>query len=123
MKIRNRSRHNFSVFILAAALAVSGAQIVSAQNGNGWGAGGKPKPTPTPTPPPVDAQQVWRNTAGNTDFNASASWNAGAGPAPVAGDVAAFSGAAVTQPNLTANTSIAGLYFTGTGTNGYTLTR
>ena len=41
----------------------------------------------------------------------------------MAGDVAAFSGAAVTQPNLTSNTSIAGLYFSGTGTSGYTLTR
>ncbi len=137
MKITNCSRHNFSVFILAALLAGSGAQIVSGQvvqvfssstnttsttGGNGWGAGGKPKPTPTPGPP-VDAQQVWRNTAGNTDFNASASWNGGAGPAPTTGDVAAFSGIAVAQPNLTSNTSIAGLYFTGTGTNGYTLTR
>ena len=103
-----------------AALLIASVSVVYAQQGNGWGAGGKPKPTPTATPTPgPDAQQVWKNTG--TDFNSGASWVSGT--APVAGDVAAFSGAAVTQPNLTSNTSIAGLYFTGTGTNGYTLTR
>lgn len=86
-----------------------------------------PEPTPDPPPPPdgtpVDAQQIWRNTAGNTSFNASASWNGGAGPVPGAGDVAAFTAAAVAQPNLASSLSISGLYFTGTGTNGYNLTR
>src|SRR2546422_4442525 len=81
----------------------------------------KPKPTLTPTPPPVvDAQQIWKNTAGNTDFNAGTSWMSGI--APGAGDVGAFAAAVVAQPNLSASLSISGLYFTGTGASGYDLT-
>lgn len=79
------------------------------------------KPT-TATLAPLNLQQVWKNTnVGVTDFNAGPSWTSGV--APGAGDVAAFSGAQVSQPNLTANTSISGLYFSGAGTNGYDLTR
>ncbi|MFL6543133.1 MAG: PEP-CTERM sorting domain-containing protein [Chthoniobacterales bacterium] len=66
------------------------------------------------------AARVWANTG--TDYNAAASWNAGAGPAPGAGDVGQFSAAAVTQPNLTSSLSNAGLYFFGTGTSGYDVT-
>src|SRR6266403_155784 len=81
----------------------------------------KPKPTLTPTAPPVvDAQQVWKNTAGDTDFNAGTSWVSGT--APGAGDVGAFSAAVVAQPNLSASLSISGLYFKGTGASGYDLT-
>ena len=67
---------------------------------------------------PVDAQQVWKNTG--TNFNAGAGWVSGT--APAAGDVGAFTSAEVTNPQLTANTSIAGLYFSGVNTSGYTLT-
>jgi len=65
----------------------------------------------------TDAQQVWKNTG--TDFNSGSSWVSGT--APGAGDVAAFSGAKATNPNLSASSSISGLYFSGTGTSGYTL--
>jgi len=83
--------------------------------------GKKPKPTPTPTPVPgVDAQQTWKNTAGNTDFNTGASWVSGA--APGAGDVGAFAAARVVNPNLSASLSISGLYFKGTGSSGYDVT-
>src|SRR5229473_2244969 len=60
---------------------------------------GEVLPGPTPISdgtPPVTAlsvQQAWKNTAGNTDFNAGTSWNSGV--APGAGDVAAFSGVEV----------------------------
>jgi autotransporter-associated beta strand protein len=69
----------------------------------------------------LNLQQVWKNTAGNTNFNAGTSWISGT--APGAGDVAAFTSAAVAQPNLSASVSISGLYFKGTGTTGYDLTR
>ena len=78
-------------------------------------------PTASATPPVVDAQQVWKNTAGDTDFNAGTSWVSGI--APGAGDVGAFTAAVVAQPNLSASLSISGLYFDGTGTSGYDLTR
>ncbi len=64
--------------------------------------------------------RTWKNTAGNTDFNAGGSYTGGI--APGLGDVALFSGAAVAQPNLSASVSIAGLLFTGTSTSGYDLT-
>src|SRR6202043_2996964 len=60
----------------------------------------------------------WKNTG--TDFNAGASWVSGT--APGVGDVGAFNAAEITQPKLSASISIAGLYFTGTGTSGYDLT-
>src|SRR5437870_5720765 len=82
----------------ASLMAVSAQDVslfTSASSANGWGKGGKPKPTPTPTPNP-DAQRVWGNTG--TDFNTDANWTAGSGGvAPGAGDVAAFSGAEVTN--------------------------
>jgi fibronectin-binding autotransporter adhesin len=77
--------------------------------------------TSTVTLAALNLQQVWKNTAGNTDFNAGTSWVSG--NAPGAGDVAAFTAAAVAQPNLSASVSISGLYFKGTGTSGYDLTR
>ncbi len=76
-------------------------------------------PPPPPSMPGLDAQQVWKNTAGNTDFNAGTSWVSGI--APGAGDVAAFTAARVAQPNVSASLSISGLYFAGTATNNYTL--
>src|SRR6266478_4383401 len=81
----------------------------------------KSKPTLTPTPPPVvDAQQVWKNPTGDTDFNVGTSWVSGI--APGAGDVGALTAAVVAQPNLSASLSISGLYFKGTGASGYDLT-
>ena len=77
-------------------------------------------PTPWAPPAVVDAQQVWKNTAGDTDFNAGTSWVSGI--APGAGDVGAFTAAVVAQPNLSASLSISGLYFKGTGASGYDLT-
>jgi autotransporter-associated beta strand protein len=66
------------------------------------------------------AARTWGNTG--TDYNASASWNAGAGPAPGTGDVGKFTAAEVTQPNLSASLSNSGLYFNGTGVSGYDIT-
>ena len=93
---------------------------------SGGGDGGdqiQPSPTPissgTPPVTTLSAQQVWANTG--TDFNDGTSWNSSV--APGAGDVAAFSGAAVTQPQLSASVSIAGLYFQGTSASGYDVTR
>ena len=71
----------------------------------------------------LDAEVDWAN-AGGTSWSASASWNAGAGPAPVAGDVAYFTAAEVSNPALgTSAISIAGLYFSTTGSSGYSITR
>ena len=64
-----------------------------------------------------DLQRVWANTG--TDFNTGANWG---GTAPGAGDVGAFTSAAVAQPNLSSSLSIAGLYFSGTGSSGYDVT-
>jgi hypothetical protein len=63
------------------------------------------------------AQRTWANTG--TDFNAGGSWG---GTAPGLGDVGLFTAAAVTQPNLSASLSIAGLLLQGTGSSGYDLT-
>jgi len=96
------------ILILAGVLVVSVPEFVKGQD-------------PTPSPTPDDAQQVWKNTAGNTDFNNGNSWVSGT--APGNNDVGAFTSAAVAQPNLSASVQIAGLYFKGTGTSGYDLTR
>ncbi len=79
-----------------------------------------PSPTPDPSATPIDKQYTWKNTL--TNFNDPNSWNENGAP-PVAGDVGAFTAAAVAQPQLTASDTISGLYFTGTGTSGYDLTR
>lgn len=65
------------------------------------------------------ATQTWANT-GSNDFNSGAAWLSGT--APVAGDIALFSGTSVLNPVLNSSLSIATLSFTG-GTNnyGYTL--
>jgi len=97
-----------SILILAGILVVSVPEFVAGQD-------------PTPSPTPDDAQQQWKNTAGNTDFNAGTSWVSGT--APGNNDVGAFTSAPVAQPNLSASVQIAGLYFKGTGTSGYDLTR
>lgn len=55
-----------------------------------------------------------------TNFNTGANWTGGV--APGSGDVAWFKFAEVTQPNLSASLSIAGLYFNGTGSSGYDVT-
>src|SRR5437870_5267679 len=94
------------ILILAGILVVSVPEFAAGQD-------------PTPSPTPDDAQRVWGNTG--TDFNTDTNWTPN--HAPGNGDVAAFSGAEVTQPNLSASVTIAGLYFTGTGTSGYDLTR
>jgi len=66
------------------------------------------------------AARVWGNTG--TDYNTSANWNSGAGPAPGTGDVGKFTSAELTQPNLSASLSNSGLYFNGTGVSGYDVT-
>lgn len=63
------------------------------------------------------AARTWNNTG--TDFNAAASYTPAT--APGTGDVALFSTAPVTQPNVTASLSIAGLLFGGVGTSGYSV--
>jgi autotransporter-associated beta strand protein len=68
-------------------------------------------------PDEISAARTWGNTG--TDFNAGASWTTAV--APGSGDVALFSTPAVTQPNVTASTTIAGLYFAA-GATGYDLT-
>lgn len=68
------------------------------------------------------AARTWVNTAGNTDYNASTSWNAGAGPAPTTGDVGQFIAAEVAQPNVSVSVSNSGLYFNGAAVNGYDIT-
>src|SRR5438128_5156956 len=82
------------ILILAGVLVVSVPEFAAGQD-------------PTPSPTPDDAQRVWQNTG--TDFNSNASWP---GSKPGANDVAAFNAAAVTQPNMSADATIAGLYFT-----------
>src|ERR1700720_2952399 len=100
-----------SILILAGVLVMGISQFAAAQDPT-------PSPTPDPSATPDDAQRVWQNTG--TDFNNNASWS---GSKPGVNDVAAFDTAPVTQPQMTASTNIAGLYFKGTGTSGYNLTR
>src|ERR1700720_704114 len=100
-----------SILILAGVLVMGISQFAAAQDPT-------PSPTPDPSATPDDAQRVWQNTG--TDFNNNASWS---GSKAGANDVAAFDTAPVTQPQMTASTNIAGLYFKGTGTSGYNLTR
>ena len=66
------------------------------------------------------AARTWGNSG--TDYNASASWNAGAGPAPGVGDVGQFTAAETTQPNVSTSVSNSGLYFNGAAVNGYDIT-
>src|SRR6185436_9107909 len=63
------------------------------------------------------ANRTWANTG--TDFNAGASWG---GTPPGSGDVAVFSTAEVTQPNLSASLTIQELNFSAVGASGYDLT-
>src|SRR2546423_3400621 len=78
---------------------------------------------PVPVPPGgsgdnIDAARTWGNTG--TDFNTGTNWVGGT--APGAGDVALFTAAETTNPNLSASVSIAGFYFNGTTVNGYDVT-
>jgi len=66
----------------------------------------------------LDAERDWANTG--TDFNTTTSWTGGV--VPTLGDVAWFKAAEITNPNLSSSVSIAGLYFQGTGSNGYDIT-
>jgi autotransporter-associated beta strand protein len=70
----------------------------------------------TIAPKVAEAARSWNNTG--TNFNAGASWG---GTAPGSNDVASFTTAATTQPNVTASVTIAGLFF-GVGGTGYDLT-
>src|ERR1041385_240884 len=60
---------------------------------------------------------TWNNTG--TDFNANASWVGNL--APGSADNATFTGAEVTNPNLSASSVIQGLTFSTVATSGYTL--
>lgn len=63
------------------------------------------------------ATKTWNNTG--TDFNTTGFWTGGT---PGASDNATFTGAMLTNPNLSASLSIQGLTFSSTTTSGYTLT-
>src|SRR5712692_8653803 len=74
----------------------------------------------TPLSPPAPMfflAKTWGNTG--TDYNTTGNWTGGT---PGAGDVGQFAAAVVTQPNLSASLSNAGLYFSGTGSSGYDVT-
>jgi fibronectin-binding autotransporter adhesin len=75
---------------------------------------------------PVDAQIVWSNpTNGAGHWNTGSNWVGGT--VPGVGDVAAFTSGfgspGTIQPNLNTATSISGIYFNGTGTSGWDITR
>jgi fibronectin-binding autotransporter adhesin len=63
------------------------------------------------------AARTWGNTG--TDYNTGTNWG---GTAPGTGDVGLFDSAEVTQPNLSASLSNAGVFFKGAGSSGYDLT-
>lgn len=63
------------------------------------------------------ASITWENTG--TDFNAGANWVGDL--APTTADVAVFTGAAVTNPNLAAPTTIQGINFSDVAAAGYTI--
>ena len=63
------------------------------------------------------ANRTWSNTG--TDFNLGSSWG---GTAPGVSDVALFSSARVTQPNLSSSLTIQELNFSATTSSGYDLT-
>ena len=64
------------------------------------------------------AAKTWNNTG--TDYNTTGNWTGGT-PGPA--DVGTFTSIEVTQPNLSASLSNAGIYFKGTGSSGYDITR
>jgi autotransporter-associated beta strand protein len=114
------------------AQSLSGNDLSGSISSNGWGKGGKhghkPKPTPAPVsggnrrPTGVDGETDWKN-AGGTDWNTGTNWTGVTGTAPPApGDVAYFTAAKSTDPNLSGSASIAGLYFKGSGSSGYNIT-
>jgi fibronectin-binding autotransporter adhesin len=104
-----RASQTLGILILAGVLIVSVPEFAAGQD-------------PTPSPTPEDAQETWTQL-GTTDFNTSTNWTGSPTRVPTAGDVAAFSGAAVKQPNLSLSVTISGLYFKGTAASGYDLTR
>jgi len=88
---------------------------------------------PPPIPPnpfdpvneSVDGESDWNN-AGGTAWNLAANWTgvAGGSAPPVAGDVAWFKTAFSSgQPSVNTAVSIAGLYFSSTGSSGYAIVR
>ncbi len=104
----------------------SGASTAPSATGSASVSSGKPKPKPTPTPQPapgVDGETDWKNTGtGTLDWNTAANWTAVSGSAPPApGDVAWFKTVKSANANISASVSIAGLYFNGTGSSGYTI--
>jgi autotransporter-associated beta strand protein len=120
------------------AQSLSGNDLNSSISSNGLGKGGKhghkPKPTPAPVsggnprPTGVDGESDWNN-AGGTTWSTTGNWTGvGGGTAPPSSaDVAWFKTAFSSgQPNLTASTSIVGLYFGdkagGTTSSGYDIT-
>lgn len=131
--VLRRFHFGWSRFLRAPCSLLVASAICLAATQNSYA--GKPAPpppigdpTPTPTPPPNnDGESDWKNTGG-TDWNTGTNWTAVTGSAPpVAGDVAWFKTAfASGQPNLSASTSIAGLYFGdkagGIASSGYDIT-
>jgi hypothetical protein len=70
------------------------------------------------------AERDWKSAG--TSFNTDSNWTTSGGAATTApglGDVAWFKTAETVNPILNTSVSIAGLYFNGTGTSGYDITR
>ena len=67
------------------------------------------------------ATAIWNNIG--TDFNTGANWTGGTGTGgiPGAADNATFTGAEVTNPNLSLADTIQGLTFSTAASSGYTL--
>lgn len=64
------------------------------------------------------ATKTWAPST--TDFNLTTNWTGGL---PTSADVATFTGAAGTQPNLTGNITTQSLFFSSAASSGYSLTR
>jgi autotransporter-associated beta strand protein len=65
------------------------------------------------------AQVVWNNSGGTTDFNTATNW--AGNTLPGTGSIAAFTGAAVVQPNVSANITVSALNFSSAASTGYVL--
>ena len=130
-----RYRYFFKLF-LATVLLASVPEIVSAQYNSidsATTSGAKPSPHPKPTPKPKPTPTPLPKPDGESDWTGATStaWNTGSnwtpfggtpgGAPPVAGDVAWFKVVAGVSPSLATPVSIAGLYFSSTGSSGYSI--
>ena len=96
------------------------SRLSTSSTGHGYGKGGKPKPSPTPS---ADGESLWTGAL-TSDFNTTGNWTgvSGGHAPPIAGDVAWFPASPTTKSvNLSSSDNISGLYFSETGSSGYTL--